>query len=414
MKNATHPGTLLVVGLLWLGMGRPGAWLPGASASALGQQSAPPPTLVGRTIRESGTLVPGESVEIRNEAGQPLSILFVAPQGETVKKGDLLVELDVAPLLDKKIRQELRKKKAETELVLAKETRAAAQKTGQGAIAMAEKALHLAQTQLKAFHEGEYPLQLATAERSVVLAKERLALAGERLALLQANAEDPEAKARLGEAQLACAEAKAQVETAKGELAYLTQFVQPQRTEELEFAVVQREFELARARDELLGAGLRTAQAMSLAETTYNRESARLDRWNYLLERSKMYAPRDGVVVYPEGETPLRPGVVAGVGQVLVRLADMKQLNLEVRAGPQVGRLITAGQPATIRFHGFPQRAFRGHVANVRVAYSAAQDVEQRSIAVQLDNPSDDLRIGMTALIDFDVSEPPPGPEPTR
>jgi multidrug resistance efflux pump len=149
-------------------------------------------------------------------------------------------------------------------------------------------------------------------------------------------------------------------------------------------------------------------------ENTYQRESDRLARWNHVLERSKMYAPRDGVVVYPEGETPIRPGLVAGVGQVIVRLADMKRLNLEVRTNPQVGRLIAAGQPATIRFHGMPQRAFEGHVANVRVAYSATQDAEQRSISVQLDSPSDDLRIGMTALIDFDVAEQQPGPEQTR
>jgi HlyD family secretion protein len=412
MKNATHLGTLLVVGWLWAG--QPGAWLPGVSEAALGRQSGAPPAPFGRTIREAGTLVPGASVDIRNEAEQPLSILYVAPQGEAVKKGDLLVELDVAPLLDKKIGQELRQKKAETELVLAKQARSAAQKAGQGDIEIAEKALHLAQTQLKTFREGEYPLQLSTAESKVAVANEGLALAEEQVALLRTNAEGPDAKARVLEAQLAYAEAKTQAEQAKSELAYLTHFEQPQRIEELEFGVAQREYELARAKDALLGAGLRTAQAMSLAEATYNRESARLARWNHVLERSKMYAPRDGVVVYPEGETPLRPGVVAGVGQVLVRLADMKRLNLEVRTSPQAGRLITAGQPATIRFHGLPQRAFGGHVADVRVTYSAVQDAEQRSISVRLDNPSDDLRIGMTALIDFDVSEPPPGPEPTR
>ncbi len=414
MRNATHLGTLLVVGLLWMGTGQPGAWLPGASESALGRQSGALPAPLGRTIREAGTLVPGASVEIRNETEQPLAILSVAPQGEVVKKGDLLVELDVAPLVDKRTRQELRVRKAQAELILAKESVSMEQKTAQGAIEMAERALHLAQTQLKAYREGEYPLQLATAETKVAIANERLALAEEQIALLRASTEGPEAKARLLEAQLAHSETKAQLAVAKNELTFLTRFEQPRRIEELELAVAQREADLARARDELLGAGLRTRQAMDLAEATSNRESSRLARLNTVLEHSKMFAPRDGVVVYPEGETPLRPGVVAGVGQVLMRLADMKRLNLEVRTSPQAGRLITTGQPATIRFHGIPQRAFGGHVANVRVSYSATQDAELRSISVQLDSPSDDLRIGMTAIIDFDVSESQTGPEQSR
>jgi HlyD family secretion protein len=351
-------------------------------------------------------------VDIRNEAEQPLSILFVAPQGETVKKGDLLVELDTAPLVDRRSRQELRVRKAQAELIRAKESASLEQKAGQGAIVMAEKALHLAQTQLKAYREGEYPLQLATAESKLAIANERLTLAEERILRLRESAEDSEAKARLLEAQVAHSETKAQLEVAKNELAFLTRFEQPRRIEELELAVAQREADLARAKDELLGAGLRTREAMDLAEVMYKHESARLARWNHVLERSKMYAPRDGVVVHPEGEMPIRPGVVAGVGQVVVRLADMKRLNLEVRTNPQAGRLITAGQPATIRFHGIPQRAFGGHVANVRVAYSATQDVEQRAIAVRLDDPSEDLRIGMTAIIDFDVAESQPNQKP--
>jgi HlyD family secretion protein len=414
MRDSTHLGTLLVVALLWIGTGQPGAWLPGGSESALGRQSGALSAPLGRTIREAGVLAPAECVEIRNETEQPLAVLFVAPQGEAVKKGDLLVELNIGSLVDKRIRQELRAKKAQTELVLAKESLSAAQKAGQGDVEMAEKVLHLAQTQLKTFREGEYPLQLATAEHKAAIAEERLALAEERLALLQANAEGPEAKVQLLEARLVHAEAKAEVEAARSELAFLTRFMQPQRTEELELAVAQGELEVARAKDALLGAGLRTAQALSLAETTYKRESDRLARWDRVLEHSKMYAPRDGVVVYPEGEPPIRPGAVAGVGQVLIRLADMKRLALEVRASPQIARLIAAGQPAAIRFHAMPERVFHGQTKSVRMAYSPTQDTENRLIAVQLDNPSEDLRIGMTALVEFDVSERQPNQAQTR
>jgi multidrug resistance efflux pump len=86
--------------------------------------------------------------------------------GEAVKKGDLLVELDIAR--DKKIRQELRTQKAQTELILAKEPRSATEKPRRAAIEMAEKALHPPDT-IESVPRRRVSTQLETAESKLAM-----------------------------------------------------------------------------------------------------------------------------------------------------------------------------------------------------------------------------------------------------
>jgi HlyD family secretion protein len=283
-----------------------------------------------RVYAPAEVLPSGEAVEIRSQVEQPAAIVYVIPPGQTVEKGDVLVELDVSALMDKRIQQVVQVRKAETEMILARETRAWDSQAAQGQIVVGEKALRLAQSQLKAYTEGEYPRQLALAEGAVKIAKEKRTMTEDRVDRLVAavkTQQDQAVKDSLQEAQIAEQEASMQLYATTSSLSLLKSFVHDTKVAELELAVAQREFDLARAKDALTAAKARGAALLSLAEMQYHHEADRLAKMDDQIAKSKVYAPRDGIVVYPSDtdEPPIKAGTVVRDQQVLLRLLPSTQ-----------------------------------------------------------------------------------------
>jgi HlyD family secretion protein len=278
-----------------------------------------------RVFARAEVLASGEAVEIRSQVEQPTAILYAVPPGQAVKRGDLLVELDASALIDKRIPQVVQVQKAEGEMILAKESQAWDSQAAQGRIVLAEKALRLAQGHLKAYTEGEYPNQLALADGAAKIAEERQIMAQERaervIAAFKAQPDETR-RAPFQEAQLALQEASMQLKAAENALAMLKSFVHDNKVAELELVVAQKEFELTLAKNELARANTTGRVALSWAEMSLRREADRLAKMDDQIAKSKVYAPRDGVVAYPNdtGEPPIKAGTIVRDRQVLVRL----------------------------------------------------------------------------------------------
>jgi HlyD family secretion protein len=318
MANAKQVAMLLVGALSCVGL------------SLAGVPRDHPAAGDNRVYARAEVLPSGEAVEIRSQVEQPATIVYVIPPGQTVEKGDVLVELDVSALMDKRIQQVVQVRKAETEMILARETRAWDSQAAQGQIVVGEKALRLAQSQLKAYTEGEYPRQLALAEGAVKIAKEKRTMTEDRVDRLVAavkTQQDQAVKDSLQEAQIAEQEASMQLYATTSSLSLLKSFVHDTKVAELELAVAQREFDLARAKDALTAAKARGAALLSLAEMQYHHEADRLAKMDDQIAKSKVYAPRDGIVVYPSDtdEPPIKAGTVVRDQQVLLRLLPSTQ-----------------------------------------------------------------------------------------
>ncbi len=320
MANPKRIGMLLAGALLWVGLCQVSSQTPLAGArQATGKNAA---------SWRAEVLPSGEATEICSQVEQPTAILYVVPSGQTIKKGDLLVELDAAALTDQRVQQVVQMRKAEAEMIVARENQSWEARAAQGQIVVAEKALRLAQSQLKAFAEGEYPRQLALAEGAAKIAKEKSMIADERVHRLQAALgaqKDQDARDALQAAQIAQQEADMQLYAAESSLSILKSFVHDNKVAELELVVAQREFDLARAQDALTAAKARGGTTMSLAEMQYHRESDRLAKLDDQIVKSKIYAPRDGIVAYPDdaNEPPIKAGTVVRARQVLLRLSDV-------------------------------------------------------------------------------------------
>jgi len=387
---------------------------------ALGQPRDPAAADANRIYLEVGVLEPVDCVDLHNEAGQPLPVLFIESAGRTVKKGDRLVELDASALVEKRMQRVARRQRAEAELSLAKASMEREERGANGQIEIAGKALQLAQRQLTAFKEAEYPDQLTTAQNEVNLASERLAMTEWRMRWLEANtkkgqngeATQPAAEeTHLLEARIALLEAKMYAQTAQNKLKFLQSYLREQRVAELELTIARRESELARAKDAAGDAADRGRAAIAFGETNLRMTSDRLAHLEDQIAMCKMYAPRDGTVVLPmdtshnrPGEAGIEVGDTVGNHQTILRVADVSRLKVDIPVSARAAQRIVTGQPAVIRVDAIPDRTFEGRVATVLTASEDPTGSGKGRVTIALDNPASTLRPGMTAKVELDLS----------
>jgi HlyD family secretion protein len=328
MSGSKRAMGLLAVGtLLWAGLG-----LLGSQAPLAGEQYAGAPRdhpAAGRErvffraeVQPQGQ---GQAEEIRSLVERPMTILSVAPRGKIVKKGDLLVELDASALVGERIQQIREQRKAEREIILARESLDREKRAAAGRVELAEKALALAHSQLKAFTEGEYLHQLAMAEGAAAIAKQKQLLMEDRVARVRRDVKTGDDSAKedaYSAVEIALQEARLQAEETQRALVLFKSFVHDNRVAELELVVAQKEFDLACAKDAVSAAATRGGADLSLAEMNFHLESDRLARLDDQIGMSRHCAPRDGTILYPNepNEPPIRPGTVVHPQQVLMYL----------------------------------------------------------------------------------------------
>lgn len=399
-------GLLLGLGIVSCSLGSPSE---GRSATA-GQPNAAI-TLWGR-----GVLQFAACEDIRCPADQPRTVLSIAEPGRTVKKGDLLVEFDASTLLEKCEDQEILAMKAAAELSVAELSLSSDKQVADDAVAVAERSLHMAETQLKNYRTAEYPSQETAAKNEAILAEERATRRKMQLDELEAAYKEQPSNSlqqELMEIRLASTQARMEMTAAQDKLKLLKDTIFPRRTEELELAVAQRQLDLLRARNEATRIAREGEMRIAIATAMQRMEKERSLRLRKQMEACTLCAPRDGAIVSPNAassdalkQPEIQPGDTARPNQVLLRLADPAQLKLDVHMSLPTPPSIAVGRPATIRCNVFPDRTFRGHVTGVRVLTYSNRGVNPIGVlvTVRLDDPANDLKPGMEAAAELDAS----------
>jgi len=149
----------------------------------------------------------------------------------------------------------------------------------------------------------------------------------------------------------------------------------------------------------IASAALNTARAQ-LVKIESQLEQARID-----LKHTEIRAPVDGVVIDREvdvGQTVQSAMTVA----TLFRIArDLSQVQIETRVDEADIGAVRAASRASFTVDAYPERVFRGRIAQVRVNGNATANVVTYSVMVQADNPEQLLLPGMTANVELLVAE---------
>ena len=187
-------------------------------------------------------------------------IIMIVPEGSTVKKGQLVCELDSAALNDSIINQKI---------------------TAMAAKANYQNAAHARETaeiDQRDYFKDFFPREQKETQGEVALAKAELALAEEQLNA--ANAIGGNNKLELKRADLGIAHAKLAIEKAENRLHVLLAYTKPKRTRDLVKAIEgARSNELAK-------------------QATFELETSKVKKLESQILACKLIAPLDGTIVY--------------------------------------------------------------------------------------------------------------------
>lgn len=358
-----------VVGaLVWYGTG-PGAWFePDATGLAEGAPVRRGPLRI--SVVERGNLDAADSASLKSEIEGQVTILYLIDEGVNVAEGDLVCELDSTELLEKRFQRELSVRNAEAAYIKSQQSFEIQESQNISDVALAEQNLEFAREDLRKFREGDRGSRLAQAQESIELAKEEFKRAQDKLDWSERLASKGFLTATELEAdRLANNRAKILLEQAKRNSDLLVEFELPREEAELVAAVQEAERELDRVRLQAKARIVDFETAMRTNKDKLDLESDKLAKLEDQIGKTKLYAPRDGMVVYaklPGGRMgrgePMEEGAQVRERQEIITIPSERGMVAQASLHESVLKQVRTGQECVVKVDSLPELSFRGRV----------------------------------------------------
>ena len=324
------------------------------------------------SVISGGNLEAVNEIVVRNEVDGTSRIVYLAPEGSFVQKGDLLVELDASEAEDQVNQQEIAVRTAELNLVQAKQELEI--QTSQAASDEAAALLKrdLAILDKERFLEKEKAQTLNELELDKEKIIEQLAVEEETLEWSKKLYEQGfETKSTLDRNQLTVAGLEKNLQIATNAVYMWVNYnAKKQETEYVE-AVEEAKRELARVRAQNTSKLAQYEADVTTKEATFELQKSKLDRDKKNFEKTKLYAPSPGLVVYPvsrnrfSSESMIEEGATVRSRQELIKLPDTSKMKLATKIHEtQVGK-VKPGMPTFVVLQSLPDQRFNAYVGKV-------------------------------------------------
>jgi HlyD family secretion protein len=200
-------------------------------------------------------------------------------------------------------------------------------------------------------------------------------------------------RAQLAQAKASMASMKAQLETARIAFERTQRLFESNLASRSDLDSARGNYESFRAQFEAASANVDSQQATIAAQ------SAQLSQSTANLGYTKIYSPVDGVVV-TRGIDPGATVVASFQAPVLFVIAqDLRKMRVLADVDEaDVGKL-TYGMDADCVVDAFPGEVFHGRVSQIRYSPNNVSGVVTYPAVVEVDNPEEKLRPGMTSTI---------------
>ncbi len=313
--------------------------------------------------------------------------------GDTVHKGDVLASLEQTSLSQTIIMAQadlVSARKALDDLLKPPSELAIAQ--AQQAIANAQKAVDQAQKRLNSLTSRARQVDIDSAQATVVMARDKLKRAQEDFA---PYANKPEDNVRRAYFQSLLAQAQREYDNAVARLNNLLG-----TANETDLAVAQANLEAAQAQL----ADARQSYADLLAGPTEDDiavAEARVAAAQATVNLARITAPFDATVTAVE----VKPGDQVNPGAAAFRLDDLSHLLVDVQISEVDINRVRAGQDVILTFDAVLGKEYQGKVVEVPPVGQSVQGVVNFNVTVELTNPDEDVRPGMTAAVNIVVSK---------
>jgi len=372
------------------------------------------------SVIESGTIRARDQVIIKNEVEGKISILYLIPEGTVVKKGELLVELDASGLMDQKIDQQIKVQNAEAAFISARENLAVVENQAQSDVDKAELSYSFAKEDLKKYLEGEYPNELKQAESSLTLAIEEVTRARENLEWSKKLAEEKYISQTELEADVLTVKKKElDRELAKNNLELLKNFTHKRTLAQLESDVKQAKMALERTIRKAKADVVQARANLEAKKAEFERQKDKLNKIEVQIQKTKIYAPDDGLVIHAtsaQGGHPRRINEPLQEGQQVVERQELIHLPTTTSAKAEVAiheaslDKIRVGLPVKITVDALPGETFVGRVEKIAPLPNPQSawlnpDLKVYDADIFLEKNSSTLKTGMSCKAEIIVEQ---------
>jgi multidrug resistance efflux pump len=365
------------------------------------------------SIQRAGRLEPVESHTLYSRLSRPAPVVYVAPEGKVVEKGDLLIELDPAGSLGEHGEVQARLLEAVARREAAEEWLPMAKEEADAKVRLAKQGLDVAKLALEAYVAADHPRQVAEAEAAVSQAEAESVAVAKRLAQLKiAEDNGRTGPGEVGQAEAAKARVEWQVDAAKNRLSLLTGLTHEYRKATLQLALAEREVSLMRARNEATRAVREAEIEIKIAGARVKVQQQRAEFLDRKIDACRLEAPSAGTVQHvraPAGDTlisvPVERGGIVQPHQPLVQVVDAQRLRLTVPIELEMAQRIETGREVSVHVDAFANESFTGRVVQMRVVPELDPGASLALVVIQVDNKNKQLRPGMTARVELSPRE---------
>ncbi len=366
-------------------------------------------------LKEKGELKAAESTIINCEVEGQSTIISVIDEGTAVKKGDLLVEL-ASDKIDERLQSEkIEEATAVAAFESAEKELAIQRDQNESDIRKAELAFELAQLDLEKYKLGDWVQQRREAELAVDEADQVLRRAEEKFETSKKlHAQKFYTKTELDADEFEYYKAKVSLEKAKLANKILVEYTHKKDLQKAESDVEEAEKELARTEK---AAAAKEAKAQADKEAKQARLKLIQDRLAKLREqkeKTKIYAPGPGLVIYHKAhrwdDRRIAKGSTVHERQTLIELPDPSKMLVVVRVHESKTNQLKIGLKARVEIEGLPDREFTGEVTKIAAVADSNSwwlnpDLKAYATEIALDQTDPRLKPGITAKAEILVAE---------
>jgi len=369
-------------------------------------------------LSEDGEIKPSEQLILKSEVEGRHSILYIIPEGSMVRKGDLLVELDVATTVDERVNQEIAVTNAASALEMKREDLEIARNQAASDVELAEQDLAFAREDLEKYEEGEYPNKLDETKGAIALAEQELEQAREKYEWSKRlHAEDFLSESELKGDELSWRHRELALATARGNLALLETYTHRRELAKLQSDVRQKEAALDRVRRKAASSILQEESSLRAKESEYNRQKQKLDKLATQIEKARIYAPMDGQVIYStsnqrpwENNEPLKEGVEVWERRDLIILPTADTFIASTVVRESALKSLSTGMPVRVTCDAIPGRVFSGTLSRIAPMPDNGRrwmnpDIKEYPAEVRIDGGVGELKNGLGCRVRIILAE---------
>ena len=368
-------------------------------------------------VEAEGALEPIRKYVTDNQYRYTTKVISALAEGVTVKKGDIVVELDCTYVSDKLERQELDVTQSKNLLDQARETLSIEESLAEGRLRAAKLAKEFAETDLRQYVDGTWPQQKRNFELDIQQVEEELLLSKEQLDwTIKLEAKGFETRRALALQKLKVTQLETSFASAKEKLRIAETYTYPKLKRKYESSLREAQLDLERETAKSAARLAKYRGNLKTREYVHDNEVDRLNWYKDQVAAAKIRAKADGMVVFPmtrysSSRGMIEEGSTVYNGQSLISIPDTSEMKVTFMVHESDIHRLKEDQTVRFTLDSYKGEVFTASLTKIAHTpdsmtqyYRPGMKVYKTEAIVESELP-EDVRPGMSGSISIDIAQ---------